>query len=553
MKFCDWRVRNAPAKATISDSTAQNGVVCVNSFEMKTHFAFTRLLLLLAIPVAKADAAPRLIEGDGLNLKIVTASNEQISLEPRDKPAAHNWFAASFDGLTLGPTSWRVDMSGTGTQYKGKVAKWQGVHPVISYADPARYETYIWYFKEDGVWISSDPLLRGADREAGNGELPIQSAVAPELATEFLKADDQIWSPWRDIETANANPADNTFSFSTDVATPRATIAMRVPYPNSFEDEFAKRLKAANWPGVSVDEIGQSVEKRPLRVFRLDDPRPTLPLAQQQTVLLFAREQATDHDGSWVLFGALAQLLRDDDAARRLRQNTTWLIIPIVDPDGASHSVWAGLQGQFLPEWNGDTLSSRPEAMSYARYFLERANAGRSLDLNLGFYMLEGKDNPNHLVSVFAPSWSSDALTYFNAKWFPLLQKEHYKTGPTKPIYEGADNGRIGGWLAENLHAYHAVYQVNARVPGDHLALNDLMFLGEMAAQSASDYLWNEGIETHDVAAEFNRKRMEKQRAYYEKEGWPKEPHRFEYDLLLEAFLPPPDELAKLDEKWAQR
>ena len=246
-------------------------------------------------------------------------------------------------------------------------------------------------------------------------------------------------------------------------------------------------------------------------VFRLDDPSPTLPLVQQQTILIFAREQATDHDGSWVAFGALAQLLRDDETARKLRENTSWLVVPITDPDGAAASIWKGLQGEFFPKWNTDgALKSRPEAVLLARYFVERANAGRSLDLILGFYMLEGNDSAQHLKSVFAPNWSNDAIVYFNAKWFPLLQEQRYITGPTKPTFNGADNGRLGGWLAEHLHAYHAVYQVNARVPNDHLALNDLMFLGEMAAQAAGSYAWNEGIETHDLAAAFNAKRLEK-------------------------------------------
>ena len=505
-----------------------------------------RLFLFLLLLATTAQAAPRLIEGDARNLRMVSADPTQIALEPRDKKAAHNWFAASFDGLELGPTTWRVDMSETGTQYKGEVRKWQGVRPVISYADPTTYQAFIWYFKEaDGTWISSDPLLRGARREAGNGKLPIQNAVAPELAGEFLKADGQIWSPWRDIADANADPTANTFTFSTDVRAPRATVAMRVPYPNSFEDAFAQRLKDAELPGAHVDELGKTPGGRTLRVFRLDDPAPTLPLAQQQTMLIFAREQATDHDGSWVAFGALAQLLRDDETARTLRKNTSWIVVPIVDPDGAAASIWKGLQGEFFPKWDKDgALTSRPEAVLYARYFVERANVGHSLDLNLGFYMLEGNDSRQHLKSVFAPNWSNDAIVYFNAKWFPRLEEQRYLTGPTKPTFNGADNGRLGGWLAEHLHAYHAVYQVNARVPDDHLALNDLMFLGEMAAQAASDYAWNEGIETHDLAAAFNAKRLDKQRAHYEK-GLPQSSRDLQRDLLMQTFLPPPDELAE--------
>ena len=49
---------------------------------------FLFLFLLLLAPIAQA--APRLIEGDARNLRIVSADQTQIALEPQDKKAAHN-------------------------------------------------------------------------------------------------------------------------------------------------------------------------------------------------------------------------------------------------------------------------------------------------------------------------------------------------------------------------------------------------------------------------------------------------------------------------------
>lgn len=507
------------------------------------RFTLFLLLLFFAPP---ASATPRVIEGDGFNLKLLRSNDTEIFLEPRDKKAAHNWFAASFDGLPLYSVTWRVDMNETGTDFKGNMRKWQGVKPVISYADPQKYEAFIWYYKEsDGVWISSDPLLEGRAREAGRGKLPLQNVVAPALATEFLSADGLIWSPWRDIETSSADTTSQTFSFSTAVKAPRATVAMRVPYLNGFEDQFVKRLQARQLPGVFVDELGKTVEGRSLRVFRLDDPNPTVPLEQQQTMLIYARENATDHDASWVAFGALAGLLRDDETARKLRANTTWLLVPLADPDGAANSNWKGLQDEFFPTQEHD----RPEPLLYARYFLGRANQGRSVDLDLGFHMLEGDDNPLHLVCVFTPTGSGETITYLNSKWFPLLQKQGYLTSPPRPTHDTGGFSRFGNWVSRYLGAYHGVYQVNSRVPGNHLALHDLMFLGEMSVQSMNDYAWNEGLETHDLTVKFNDERLEKQRAHFAKDGIPGGFHGYIFYLMMYGFLPPPEELAKLDER----
>lgn len=502
------------------------------------------LLFLLLLFAPLAAATPRAIEGDGFNLKLLRSNDTEIFLEPKNKAAAHNWFAASFDGLPLYRTTWRIDMSETGTQFKGDVSKWQGVKPVISYADPQKYEAFVWYYKDvDGVWISSDPLLEGRTRESGNGKLPIQSVVAPQLAPEFLKSGGQIWSPWRDIEESSADSATQTFTFSAVVKAPRATVAMRVPYLNSFEDEFVKRLQLRQLPGVHVDELGKTAQGRSLRVFRVDDPNATLPLSQQQTMLIYARENATDHDASWLAFGALAALLRDDEAAYQMRANTTWLIVPLADPDGAAKSDWKGLEGAFFPTQE----NTRIEPLLYARYFLERANAGRSIDLDLGFHMLEGNDDRRHLVCVFTPTGSGEPITYFNSKLFPLLQKQGYLTGPPRPKYDSGGFNRFGNWVSRYLGAYHGVYQVNSRVPGNTLALNDLMFLGEMTVQSMSDYGWNEGIETHDNSVRFNEERLKKQRAYYAEKGLSPNADRYIHDLMIQGFLPAPEELEMLD------
>ena len=495
---------------------------------------FILFLLLLFAPIAAAT--PRVIDGDGFNLKLLNSSDTEIFLQPKEQAAAHNWFAASFEGLPLYRTTWRVDMSEAGAQNKGDVSRWQGLRPVISYADPQKYEAYLWYYKDaDGVWISSDPLLDGREREAGNGPLPNQNVVAPFLAPEFLNAGGQIWSPWRDIEESSADAATQSFRFSTVPKSPRATVAMRVPYLSSFEDEFAKRLGYRQLPGVHIDELGKTAGGRPLRVFRVGDPNSTMSPEEQQTMLIYARENATDHDASWLAFGALAALLRDDEAAYKMRANTTWLIIPLADPDGAANSDGQGLEGAFLPA----PENQRIEPLLYARYFLERANAGHSIDLALGFGMLEGNDNPHHIVCASTTADSAQPIASFNSKLFPLLQKQSFLIDQNSPIADGGKHDRLGNWLAQYLFAYNGIYQVNSRVPGNTLALNDLMFLGETTVQTMSDYAWSAGLPTHNNSAKFNQTRLKKQRAYYAEKGLSPDTDRYIADLMTRGFLPP--------------
>jgi len=211
---------------------------------------------------------------DGFNLAVVDQITPHYVIVKLASPA-HNWFAGTFTNL---PTDKAVTigLSMAGNDTRGNAAdvkKWVGLMPVMTYADPTQYETYEWFRKDaQGRWVSGDPFKQGEARFAGTGKTPEQAVIPKEVAAQFLSADGQYWQAWREVDTAEAVPGINVFRITQRFARPTATVAMRVPYTYTYLQAFLAKLQAAKLPGVTVDEIGDTPEKRKLQCIRVEDP-----------------------------------------------------------------------------------------------------------------------------------------------------------------------------------------------------------------------------------------------------------------------------------------
>jgi len=90
------------------------------------------------------------IPSDGFNMKVVEQPTPYYVITTLDPPV-FNWFAGTFTNL---PTDKEVtiglNMNGM-DQFSGNadVSKWVGLKPVMTFADPTRYETYEWFKKDE--------------------------------------------------------------------------------------------------------------------------------------------------------------------------------------------------------------------------------------------------------------------------------------------------------------------------------------------------------------------------------------------------------------------
>jgi hypothetical protein len=228
-----------------------------------------------ALSTADADSSYKpiaLIPGDGMNLEIVDQISSHYVIV-KVNPPVHNWFAGTFTNLptdkevTIGLSMEGMDTKGN----TGDVSKWVGLRPVMTYADPTKYETYEWFQKdEQGRWVSGDAFKKGDEKFAGTGTTPEQSVIPQEVAADFLSEDGNYWQPWREIDNAEAVTNLNIFRMKQQFSYPKATLAMRVPFTYTYLQQFISQLQSADIPGVYVDKIGMTPKGRNLQVIRVE-------------------------------------------------------------------------------------------------------------------------------------------------------------------------------------------------------------------------------------------------------------------------------------------
>jgi len=387
------------------------------------------ICLLLALPAAlplraqqEEPPAVAIVPQDGFNMKIVDIVDtpERMTIVTTLDPPVFNWFAGTFTNL---PTDKEVtiglNMTGMDTPpNKADVSKWVGLRPVMTYADPTKYETYEWFQKdEQGRWVSGDVLKTDDEKFAGTGKVPIQQVISEELAIEFLSKDGNYWQAWREIETVEVLTNLNIIRIKQHFRKFSASIAMRVPYTYNYQQQFIDRIKVKELPGVFVDEIGITPEMRKLQLIRFESSSPTAKSEDQYTVLLIAREHATEHVSSWVLHGALLTLLQSSLSIREINYNITWIFILIEDPDGSANSIFDRLTNAFRKPDNPNTP---PEVFNYASYFSTYATIGHTIDVVVNLHGIEANEGPNFFTPFINENNQSITCTGLSLNSQPL-------------------------------------------------------------------------------------------------------------------------------------
>jgi len=470
----------------------------------------------VATPAKPAKSQPiAIIPQDGFNLRVAEQLDPHYIIVELASPA-HNWFAGTFTNL---PTDKEVtiglSMTGNDTQgNKADVSKWDGLMPVITYADPAKYESYEWFQKDDkGRWVSGDPFKQGNAKFAGTGKTPIQTAIPNALAAQFLSKDGAYWQPWREVDAAEAVTGANVFRIKQKFARTTATVAMRVPFTYTYLQHYIRRLKAANIPSVTMAAIGETPGKRQLQLIRVAGDADPDQVDERRTILVIAREHATEHASSHVLLGMLNALV-----AQRMTQklptldHLTWLFIPIEDPDGSAASTFNRLTDAFC---NANSPTTPKEAFIYARYFSDYVTAGSTIDIALTLHNVEATECA-HLSCPFVDKQRIDEITELNAAVFRNLPTDTYLTDPEKPGDTGFMHFRLYGWCARQFCTLDAAYEVNDRWPSHRLQHQEVQALGAHISTSLITWLAADaGNHVHDVCVWKMQQRAEERAAYF--------------------------------------
>ena len=407
-----------------------------------------------------------------------------------------------------------------------------GLKPALTYADPTTVDAYEWFARDaQGRWVSGAPWKTGDARYAGAGKVPEQTLMPEPLAEQFLSADGHYWQPWREVDSTEALSNLNIFRIHQRFAQPTATVAMRVPFTYSYSQSLLQKLRDAHLPGVTVDDLGQSEEGRELTAIRVEDPAALTALDihalpqpkrnepavrvqvtgagaqapdQRGVIVVYAREHATKADGSWVVDGVLRSLL--SHAHDDLLKQYTWILIPILDVDAASHSMQ---EGEANRAFTYNTAKQYNPYIRYAAYLRAFANANRPIVLAIAIHNCECREypialSPFYQIHVTDPaawkrygSWCqvSDLpdnhhdTVAFNTLFFNRLRACGMPVGDNEPL-EGLEYilYRLGGSSYRLFDALPLTFEINSRYPDRRLSIAETEDIGDQLVSTVGEF-----------------------------------------------------------------
>jgi len=237
--------------------------------------------------------------------------------------------------------------------------------------------------------------------------------------------------------------------------------------------------------------------KRSLQAIFFPALYPREPISQQQTVLVIAREHATEPDSSWVAQGVIRTLLNTTPEVQGIRTQTNWIIIPIEDPDGSADAIFDRLTEAFK-KTNDPPVPS--EVLDYTRYFADYIAGGRTIDVAVSLHSVEANECP-HLFCPFVDFGIPTQVTTINTHFFSAAQAAGFQTGaPGESWAYGIMSFRLYGWCANHYRTLDLAYEINSRYPAHRLSLSQTHRLGNLLVNTLT--WWVSG----DAGKDWHRK-----------------------------------------------
>lgn len=488
--------------------------------------------------------APKISPAKGMNLQLLATPNEQQLIMRQVRPL-YDWFAVSMTDLSTKHETvieFPVESLDRGIGWDNEAIRpqfgdWEKTLPVVTYADPNRFSMYECYRKDaQGRWVSSDPGKQGQAKYAGIDTLPMQNIVPEALASYGLSPNGQFWSAWYDGAPIEAQQNLQLLTVTQQFHAAQATIANRVPFSYSYLMEWTKYLTQLKVPGLVVENICMTPGGRTLPLIRIETPvTASMPNAvspqQRPTVVLYARERATETDGSWMTFGAVQWLLSDDAVAVAARQHVNWLIIPMLDPDSVETMV--PRSGEFFTA----TGPHVPEAQAIAEFLIAWLDSGHRIDLVVNLRSGLGAKAPNLVCQAIAPTRKQVTGSFLKALFADAadagisISNDHLR-----PEVAHFNSRRLANWCEIAAGATAVRLDTNSRLAASALSLPEIQAMGEMLARHGYASLSSPSyIATYEEIACFLHQRRIDREAWWQREGHgPQE--RTAYDLFTMGY-----------------
>lgn len=140
--------------------------------------------------------------------------------------------------------------------------------------------------------------------------------------------DQKTWHHFSERDVTQ--PTRHTLAFKAKFAAKTVWIARYIPYTYTQLNAYLKTLKKKR--NVVIGDIGRTREGRLVPIVTITDER--VPLRQKRRVLIHARTHPGEVGSSFLLEGMLNYLTSNTRAAKKLRQQLVFDVVPMLNVDG---------------------------------------------------------------------------------------------------------------------------------------------------------------------------------------------------------------------------
>ncbi len=349
--------------------------------------------------------------------------------------------------------------------------KWRALNPVYSYATRL----------DDLAAFESAPTMPVAYRKAPNG---------PRLP-------DTSGQGWHFIEDVKLVKGRLRFrqKFQQD-----AYVCLTYPYTPGYHQRYLETL--AGKPGVEVITVGTSKKSRPLQVVKIGEGGKEAE-KWKPCVVIYAREHGDEQSSSWAAQGAIEFLVSGEPDAQQIRRRLTFIVIPMLDVDGAAGGIYRGI---------GDTFSAQRSsrtAEAYAQFFKSWVDDGKPLDLVMNLRSLETLEG-QHLSPILSDQRTQQAqwvAAFCNRFVRPLIESAGLSVRFTADQTEDADGEAglfpvqklatecLANWLGDYYGSANVPFVLNSQTARRHLALGQLRTVGGSLASASARNLTSDSAD----------------------------------------------------------
>jgi len=308
---------------------------------------------------------------------------------------------------------------------------------------------------------------------------PPEKTAKPVKAPNGPLLPDTTGEQWHFIENVTYEKGRLTLihNYETDAV----SIAMRPPYTPAYGANYADSLRGREH--VIVHDIGITPEGRPLQVIQIggEDEKS---LREKPCLLIYAREHADEHDGSWVAQGAIEAMLLDNPLGQKLRRQINLLVIPLYDPDGAANARYHRITNGYGPGIHV------PEAERYMVFFINWFNAENRVDLVIDLHNVESSEAPHLSFGSFPKQTEikAKAMHYLHT----LVQAQMEGAGYGCPKGNWGGNNYVFRFTSIFEYQFGAtwiLYEANSQAPKRHLTTAQLRIMGALLTETTAKYL----------------------------------------------------------------